>query len=84
MWRIVTLFVLVVSVPALAQTAQTSPLSVVNQALSEKLFEEINAGIQLRMRLIEAQARIRELEEREKREGTSLESQKTTPKVGAK
>lgn len=61
--RAVILFIAIVAaVPAWAQ----HPVSVppINQALSEKLLAEINAGLNCSAALIAANARIRELEDK--------------------
>jgi hypothetical protein len=74
--RVLVVFLLALTVPALAQTPAQAPPNL-STALSQKLFEEINVNIQLKMQLIEAQARIKELEEK-------LEQQKVNPKMGEK
>jgi hypothetical protein len=71
----VIIILLALIVPAFAQSS--AQLSLINQALSQKLYEEVTASIQLKMQLIEAQARIKELEEK-------LEQQKINPKMGSK
>jgi hypothetical protein len=53
---------LALTASALAQP-QPQPATL-NQALSQKLLEEVNANIQLRVQLIEALARIKQLEEK--------------------
>lgn len=57
--RTLAILLLLTSV-ALAQ--QAPPIA---QALSEKLIEEINANVQLRVRLLDAQAKIKSLEEKD-------------------
>ena len=58
------LFVLLLLItPVCAQPQpQPQPPSALVQAFGQKIVEEVNANIQLRMQLIEAQAKIKELE----------------------
>jgi hypothetical protein len=58
-----TLFALLLLVtPAFAQAAPQQP-SPQQQALGQKLLEEINSGIALRAELLQAQQKIKELQE---------------------
>lgn len=59
MLRIAIIILLLSVLPVLAQSQQQTPFE---QALSAKLMEEINANIQLRMQLVQAQAMIKDLE----------------------
>lgn len=59
--RVLAILLLLMS-SALAQVGPPQP-SPLDQALSEKLTAEISANIQLRMQLITAQAKIKELED---------------------
>lgn len=49
----------------LTSTAFAQQQTPSEQALAQKLLEEVNANIQLRIQLINAQAKIKELEEKQ-------------------
>jgi hypothetical protein len=51
------------AVPAFAQQGSAPPTAL-DQALSGKLMDEINQNVQLRAQVVQAQARIKELEDR--------------------
>lgn len=51
--------------------AQQTPLTVLEQALAQKITEEVNANVNLRAQLIAAQAKIKELEDAKQKSQTS-------------
>ena len=51
--------------------AQQPPLSVLEQALAQKVTEEVNTNVNLRAQLIAAQAKIKELEDAKQKSQTS-------------
>lgn len=58
--------------------------TLLEQALSQRLMEEFNSNIQLRMQLIDAQAKIKELEDAQQQSGTppDNDSQRSDKRAG--